>query len=358
MEERLQKILARTGYGSRRSCEELIIAGRVRVNGLTAELGSKADQSRDVIIVDGQTLPKTEAMVYIALNKPREVLSDVDPKDNRKTVFDLVPVSAHLFAVGRLDYDSEGLMLLTNDGDLAHRLTHPRYEHEKEYRVLVGNRPDEKQLTAWRRGVVMEDGYRTLPAQVMVEDSYGKNVWLRVIMKEGKKRQIREVGARIGLPVLRIVRMRIGTLILGNLKPGEWRNLTRFEVERLRGLSAGGAKPHKSAPAHNRNMKRNPQETDRGNAKRTNIAPRAKREGVSREEGESSWGRESTGARRPSGGRPKAVKTYTSGKAENDSYHRNMGENQSAPQKHSGRTGKPSQQRPSGVNRRPRKNRE
>ena len=156
MEERLQKILAQANYGSRRSCEEIIVAGRVVVNGKTAVLGSKADISTDDIKVDGQTLPKKETeYVYVALNKPRGVLSDIDTKDTRKTVRDLVAISGHLFTVGRLDYDSEGLILLTNDGDLANRLTHPRYNHEKEYRVLIVTRPDEKQLATWRRGVIL-----------------------------------------------------------------------------------------------------------------------------------------------------------------------------------------------------------
>lgn len=237
MEERLQKILAQANYGSRRSCEEIIVAGRVVVNGKTAVLGSKADISTDDIKVDGQTLPKkgTE-YVYVALNKPRGVLSDIDTKDTRKTVRDLVAISGHLFTVGRLDYDSEGLILLTNDGDLANRLTHPRYNHEKEYRVLIVTRPDEKQLATWRRGVILPDGYKTRPAKVMVDSISGEDVWLRVIIHEGKKRQIRETGSQLGLPVRRIVRIRIGTLLLGSLKLGQWRYLTESEIKSLKKL--------------------------------------------------------------------------------------------------------------------------
>ena len=234
MEERLQKILAQSGFGSRRSCEELIVAKRVRVNGTLAELGSKADSQIDKILVDGRSIPKAAAPIYIALNKPREILSDVDANDPRKTVHDLVDVPGHLFAVGRLDYDSEGLMLLTNDGELANHLTHPRYGHEKEYRVLVASRPDEAQLTAWRKGVVLEDGYRTRPAFVTVDNLAGKGAWLRVVLKEGRKRQIREVGSRIGLPVQRIMRVRIGTLQLGDLKPAAWRHLTPEEIRKLK----------------------------------------------------------------------------------------------------------------------------
>ncbi len=234
MEERLQKILAQAGFGSRRSCETLIVARRVRVNGAIAELGSKADAQKDTISVDGQNIPKPAANVYIVLNKPREVLSDTDAMDPRTTVFDLVKQPGHLFAVGRLDYDSEGLILLTNDGELANRLTHPRYGHEKEYRVLLAAKPDEEQIAAWRRGVVLADGYKTRPAKVFLDSLAGKGAWLRIVMSEGRKRQIREVGSRIGLPVMRIMRVRIGTLLLGELKPGESRHLTSDEVRRLK----------------------------------------------------------------------------------------------------------------------------
>lgn len=242
-EERLQKILARAGFGSRRSCEELISAGRVRVNDKIAILGTKADPEIDSITLDRQAIPKLERQIYIALNKPRGVLSDVDPKDPRPTVISLVQVPAHLFAVGRLDLDSEGLILLTNDGELANRLTHPRYGHEKEYRVLVVTKPDEEQLSALRRGIVLEDGYRTAPAKVTVEGEAGKGSWLRFVLREGRKRQIREMGSRIGLPVQRIIRLRIGTLLLGNLKPGEWRYLTLKEIEGLKAHSSTIRKP-------------------------------------------------------------------------------------------------------------------
>jgi 23S rRNA pseudouridine2605 synthase len=233
-EDRVQKILAQAGFGSRRANEELITAGRVRVNGVAAILGTKADASKDKIEVDGHVIPAPEKIMYIALNKPRGVLSDVDPHDPRQTVRDLVPVPGHLFPVGRLDMDSEGLILLTNDGELANRLTHPRYEHEKEYRVLVASHPDMAQLEAWRHGVVMEDGTRTAPAKVDAQSEFGKGSWMRIVMHEGRKREIREVGSRIGLPVVRILRVRIGTLLLGSLKPREWRYLTPQEVEDLK----------------------------------------------------------------------------------------------------------------------------
>jgi 23S rRNA pseudouridine2605 synthase len=234
MSERLQKIMARAGIGSRRACEEIIKEGRVQVNGKTAEIGQKADPQKDRIVVDGKVLGKPEKLVYVALNKPRNVISTVSSPDPRKTVRDLVPLEGRLYPVGRLDIESEGLVLMTNDGELANRLTHPRYGCEKEYRVLVPRIPDDKQLSAWRHGVVLEDGYRTAPAKVSVESPAPKGAWLRVIMKEGRKRQIREIGDQLGLPVIRLRRVRIGTLQLGRLKPRQWRELTAGEVKALK----------------------------------------------------------------------------------------------------------------------------
>jgi 23S rRNA pseudouridine2605 synthase len=234
MEERLQKILAYAGYGSRRSSEELIIAGRVSVNGETALLGSKADIQTDQIKLDGILIKLPESFQYVALYKPRGVLSSVSSPDPRPTVRDLVPVQGTLYPVGRLDVDSEGLILLTNDGELANQLTHPRYGHEKEYRVLVARHPDEQQLTAWRHGVVLEDGYHSSPVQVEVESHSGKGTWVRAIMKEGRKRQIRDTCRQIGLPVVSIIRVRIGSLQLGNLQPSQWRYLTPTEIKRLK----------------------------------------------------------------------------------------------------------------------------
>lgn len=235
MQERLQKLLAQAGYGSRRACEVFITEGRVRVNGKVAELGQKADLSIDKVTIDGKALPRAESLTYIALYKPRNVLSAVEGPDDRQTVRDLIPVEGHLYPVGRLDFDSEGLILMTNDGELTNKLTHPRYGHEKEYRVLVARRPDEKQLDAWRRGIILEDGDKTQPAEVNFLSSSGKGAWIRVVMGEGKKRQIREVGRLLGLPVVKIIRLRIGTLKLGSLKPRQWRYLTEDEISELKG---------------------------------------------------------------------------------------------------------------------------
>ena len=150
MAERLQKILAKAGYGSRRACEELISAGRVRVDGRVAILGQRADAADSVITLDGKRIRKPEALTYVALYKPRNVISAADDPVGRRTVSDLVPQTEHLHPVGRLDWDSEGLVLMTNDGELTNRLTHPRYGHTKEYRVLVARQPAVEQLEAWR----------------------------------------------------------------------------------------------------------------------------------------------------------------------------------------------------------------
>ena len=236
MLERLQKILAQSGYGSRRACEDFITAGRVRVNGQLASLGQKADPAIDKITVDGKPIAAAESLTYIALYKPRNVLSTVERErgDDRQTVRDLVDVAQHVHPVGRLDFESEGLVLMTNDGDLTNKLTHPRYGHEKEYRVLLARRPDEQRMEAWRRGVILEDGYKTAPVQIRFEGAQGKGAWVRVMMGEGRKRQIRETCQQLGLPVVRILRIRIGSLRLDNLKARQWRYLTMKEVEDLK----------------------------------------------------------------------------------------------------------------------------
>ena len=242
--ERLQKILAAAGFGSRRACEALIAAGRVRVNGKVAKVGDKADLAVDKVALDGEPIA-AEKLTYVALHKPRGAVSSLRAQSDRDTVRDLVPIPGRLYPVGRLDAMSEGLILLTNDGDLTNRLTHPRYGHDKEYRVLVHGQPNPQVLQIWRRGVVIkgEEGNseRTAPADVEVDSSEGDNIWLRVIMREGKKHQIRRTGEALGLRVVRIVRVRMGTLRLGNLKPGEWRHLTASEVRSL--YTTTGAKP-------------------------------------------------------------------------------------------------------------------
>jgi 23S rRNA pseudouridine2605 synthase len=235
MKERVQKILSRAGFGSRRACEKLISSNRVMVNGVIAELGCKADEAVDDISVDNNHLHfKPLKHIYIAFNKPYGVLSEIYSNPREKTVRDFIPLPDYLFIVGRLDKDSEGLILLTNDGELANQLTHPRYEHEKEYQVLVKREPDGKQLVAMQKGIVLKDGERTAPAKVSLYKKSNAGFWLIIILHEGRKRQIREMGAMIGLPVLRIIRTRIGYIELNDLKPGGWRKLTEEEINKIK----------------------------------------------------------------------------------------------------------------------------
>ena len=232
--ERVQKILAQAGFGSRRSCEELIEQGRVMIDGARVVLGQKADPATDQIMVDGKPIPQPKSLRYVALYKPRFVLCDKNPDDPRKSVFDLVENGIELAVVGRLDFESEGLVLLTNDGFMVNRLTHPRFQHEKEYRVLLSTHPDDKQLEIWRRGVVLEDGHRTRPAFVRIESTAGKGSWINIVLKEGHKRQIREMAKTTGLFIVKLMRVRIGPIRLGSLKPGDFRNLNEDEINKLR----------------------------------------------------------------------------------------------------------------------------
>jgi len=229
---RLQKILVAAGYGSRRACEEIVRQGRVSVNGALAGLGDSADPVHDTIRVDGRRIHIETREITVALYKPRGVITTLDDERGRKTVRELIPLEGHLVPVGRLDADSEGLILLTNDGDLVNRLTHPRFEHEKEYHVFVQGRPDDATLSHWRRGVRLED-HTTLPAQVSVMRHEGEGTWLRVVMQEGRKRQIRDTASLLGHPVRRLIRVRVGPLRVGDLKPGEWRHLNSQELRAL-----------------------------------------------------------------------------------------------------------------------------
>jgi pseudouridine synthase len=248
MEERLQKLMAQAGIGSRRHCEQLIAAGRVTVNGKVAHLGQKADLDRDKVLVDGQRLV-IEKNVYVKVHKPRGVLSSTEDEldRGRPTVRDIVPISGHLYPIGRLDRTSEGLMILTNDGKLTHRLTHPRYGHRKIYIVGVEGQPSAETLIAWREGVKL-DGRRTAPVDIEVVESRRAETWLRIAMREGRKHQIRRIAAQLGHPVTRLIRMQIGPIELGNLEPGAWRHLTPGEVAALKRSVQQAAPPRPPAP--------------------------------------------------------------------------------------------------------------
>ena len=233
MVERLQKILARAGLGSRRACEDLIRQGRVSVNGRVAQLGQKADPQCDSITFDGRAVETPAGHTYVVVNKPRGILAVTKDDRGRRTVRDLVPLPGHLFPAGRLDQWSEGLVLLTDDGELAHRLSHPRYECAKEYSVSVEGRPSDETLERWRQGVFL-DGRRTAPADLSVLRRKDDYTWLRVVLREGRKREIRRVARMLGHPVHRLIRVRIGPVLLRDLKLGRWRRLTAGELRRLR----------------------------------------------------------------------------------------------------------------------------
>jgi 23S rRNA pseudouridine2605 synthase len=233
--ERLQKVLAAAGYGSRRVCEELIADGRVTVNGEVAVLGRRVDADVDRIEVDGTPVPVRPGLVHYVLNKPRGVVSTAKDTHGRPTVVDLVPAEPRVYPVGRLDADTEGLLVLTNDGDLAQLLTHPRHGVEKEYLAHVDNgRVSAGALRRLRDGIELEDGF-TAPATV----SQPEPGLLRITIHEGRNRQVRRMCDAVGHPVLRLVRLRIGSLSDRRLGPGEWRPLTVAEVRGLYDAATG-----------------------------------------------------------------------------------------------------------------------
>ena len=226
--ERLQKALARSGIGSRRVCESLIEQGRVRVDGAVACLGARIDASIATVEVDGVSVGVRPDAVYYLLNKPRGVVTTASDPHGRPAVVDLVPDEPRVFPVGRLDMDTEGLILLTNDGELAHRLTHPSFGVEKEYLVHVQGAPKPAALRALRQGVVLDDG-PTAPAKVsLVEPDV-----VRITIHEGRNRQVRRMCEAVGHPVRRLVRTRIGPLVDRRLSPGRWRTLEPGEARQL-----------------------------------------------------------------------------------------------------------------------------
>lgn len=233
MEERLQKILSAAGLCSRRTAETWLTAGRVTVNGVPAALGDKADPEKDAIAVDGKPLPKAEDFRYLMLHKPRGYVTTLSDERGRKTVADLVAdVGVRVYPVGRLDRDSEGLLLLTNDGALAQRLTHPSHGVSKTYQVTVQGDVD----GAAERLAAMRDleGAPIAPARVRTLRREGDRALLEITIHQGKNRQIRRMCRQVGLNVLRLQRVREHTLSLGHLKPGKWRYLTEAEIRTLK----------------------------------------------------------------------------------------------------------------------------
>ncbi len=234
MEERLQKFMARAGVGSRRYCEELIRSGRVKVNGIiVTELGTKVNASVDKVEVDGRLIRPEEQRLYIMINKPSGFITSVTDKFGRPTVIDLLGgISDRVYPVGRLDINTEGLLLLTNDGELAFRLTHPRYKVRKTYLAEVGGHPTEKKLDMLRKGIVLEDGI-TAPAEAKVLRHTKTSTFIEITIHEGRKRQIRRMFQAIGYTVTFLKRISVNGLLLNGLPLGDFRHLTDQEVDEL-----------------------------------------------------------------------------------------------------------------------------
>ena len=234
MEERLQKIIAASGLMSRRSAEELIAAGKVRVNGAVASLGDRADAARDRITVDGKSLAPPEEKVYIMLNKPRGYVTTLKDEKGRRTVAELVSeLGVRLYPVGRLDMNSEGLLIMTNDGELAERMMHPRGGVEKCYRTTVTGEDVPAAAEKMKESMLI-DGYRTRGARVEIERLTDEGGVLLVTIGEGRNRQVRKMCEQVGLRVTRLCRISEGELRLGDLRTGRWRELTRAEIARLK----------------------------------------------------------------------------------------------------------------------------
>lgn len=235
MQERLQKILAAAGVASRREAEQIIASGRVGVNGvIVSEMGFKADPDIDIVTVDGKRISSGTSKIYIMLYKPAGYVTTMKDPQGRQIVTDLLKdVKERIFPVGRLDYNTEGLLLLTNDGEWANTLAHPRHEVDKEYQVRVRGKITPAQVRHLSEGVELEDG-RTAPAKVRITRESENNTWISVTIHEGRYRQVRRMCEALDLQVVRLKRSRYGFLELGNLKPGEYRRLTDAESNRLR----------------------------------------------------------------------------------------------------------------------------
>ncbi|MEN8263345.1 MAG: pseudouridine synthase [Nitrospirota bacterium] len=234
MEERLQKIISKCGIASRRKAEEMILEGLVTVNGKPAEIGMKADIERDHIKVSGKLISSVKTKVYMAFNKPVQCITALRDDEGRTTVSDFLKrVKARVFPVGRLDYNSEGLLILTNDGELANAILQPKSKIPKTYRVKIDGSLDNKDISKLENGIRLEDGM-TAPAKVRMVKQLKANSWIDITIYEGKKRQVRRMFDRVNHSVIKLIRLRINGLSLGNLKPGEFRYLKPDEVEKLK----------------------------------------------------------------------------------------------------------------------------
>ena len=233
MLERLQKILSEYGIASRRKAEELIKEGRITVNGQIAHLGQKADPEKDYIKVDGKLLIKPEPKVYYAFYKPRKVITSLIDPQGRPTIKDFIKgIKFRVYPVGRLDFDSEGLLLLTNDGELAYHVMHPSSEIEKTYLVKVDGIIEPETIEKLKKGIKI-DGKLAIPVSVNLLRKLKANSWIKITLHEGRKRQIRKMLERVGHSVIRLIRIAIDGVKLEELKPGQYRSLTKEEIEAL-----------------------------------------------------------------------------------------------------------------------------
>jgi 23S rRNA pseudouridine2605 synthase len=234
MEERIQKILSRCGVASRRRAEEMIIEGLVTVNGAPATIGMKADLGRDHIKVRGKLINRVEASVYLLFHKPAKCLTAMDDREGRLTVKDFLKrVKPLVFPVGRLDYNSEGLLILTNDGELANQILHPRHKVPKTYLVKIDGVLAGEDIGKLEKGIRLEDGL-TAPAKIRRVKKTKSNSWIEITIHEGRKRQIRRMLQRVGHPVIKLIRTRINGLELSDLRPGEYRYMKPEEVKKLK----------------------------------------------------------------------------------------------------------------------------
>lgn len=247
-EERIQKVMADAGICSRRAAEQMIKAGRVRVNGRPVHVGDKMNPAKDLLSLDGENIriPRRKENIYIMLHKPRGYITTSKDEMGRKTAMDLLSdIEERVYPVGRLDKDSEGLLLFTNDGDFANMMTHPSHQISKLYRVTVRPRANEDQLSKLATGVTLDDGSRTMPASVRVMVDEPERTVMEISIREGRNRQVRRMCAAVGLDVIRLKRNAMGSVKLGMLKPGAHRELTQAEVNALKGAAAKAARTDK-----------------------------------------------------------------------------------------------------------------
>lgn len=237
MEERLQKYMARCGLASRRECEKIISQGKVTVNGkLILEMGKKINPSKDEIKVEGRLIVPETKKAYIILNKPVGYISTVSDPMGRPTILELIgDIGLRIFPVGRLDFDSQGLIILTNDGDFTYYLTHPKHGIKKEYRVLVSGSPKNEDIESLKRGINIDD-YFTNPAEIININKEDGGSIFKVIINEGRNRQVRRMFDSIGHPVISLTRVSVGNITLGNLPLGSWRYLRQDEVDGIKGM--------------------------------------------------------------------------------------------------------------------------